>query len=73
MQPEDLDHLSIEDKEKLFSDLTSIFNNISLRFKYSSDLIEWNVRDHWENYDQIPEKGFIYGDCDCFALACRKE
>lgn len=57
----------------LFDTLQDIFYNTKKRFKYTSDKVRWNMSEHWENYDQIPDTGYIYGDCDCFALACRKE
>jgi predicted transglutaminase-like cysteine proteinase len=73
MLPQDLETLSKEKREILYNELSTIFNNISSRFMYAKDSVVWNVRDHWENYNQIPDRGTIVGDCDCFALACRKE
>lgn len=56
-----------------YNALKAIHKSVYDRFVYSSDERVWNKSEHWENYNQIPDEGYIYGDCDCFALACRKE
>lgn len=58
---------------ELYRVLTKIHNDIKSRFIFESDEKVWGVREHWESYDEIPEDGPIKGDCDCFALACRRE
>ena len=56
-----------------YEQLYPIFRDIHRRFIYTPDEVVWNKEEHWENESQIPDEGPIYGDCDCFALACRKE
>jgi len=56
-----------------FEEIEKIHRNIKSRFIYQSDIEVWGTLEHWERYDQIPDDGDIIGDCDCFALACRKE
>ena len=73
MIPKELDNLSEEESKKLLSTLEYIHSKVSDRFVYKADSLVWNKREHWENYEQIPDEGKIYGDCDCFAMACRKE
>jgi predicted transglutaminase-like cysteine proteinase len=58
---------------ELYDALVGIHGNVKRRFIYKSDISLWKVPEHWENYDQIPDVGTIVGDCDCFAMACRKE
>jgi predicted transglutaminase-like cysteine proteinase len=58
---------------ELFIVLSEIHKNIKNRFIYKSDMDIWGKSEHWEGYDQIPDSGTIRGDCDCFAMACRKE
>ena len=53
--------------------LKNIFKKIKNRFIYKKDIEVWDTMEHWESYKEIPEEGLIVGDCDCFALACRKE
>lgn len=57
----------------MFRVLQDIHKRIKDRFVYKSDISVWGKSEHWERYDQIPEVGLIIGDCDCFALACRRE
>lgn len=59
--------------DDLFKTLQNIHENIKKRFVYVSDIKRWGTNEHWERYDEIPETGEIRGDCDCFALACRRE
>lgn len=59
--------------DNLLDALTEIHRDIKRRFVYVPDITEWGVQEHWERYDEIPEEGEIRGDCDCFALACRRE
>lgn len=73
MLPEDLDKLTKEERIDLYDKLTIVFKKTLNRFKYVPDIVLWDVLDHWETYKQIPDSGIIEGDCDCFALACRKE
>ncbi|WP_296059623.1 transglutaminase-like cysteine peptidase [uncultured Amphritea sp.] len=42
------------------------------RFTYRSDADVWAMAEHWETYEQIPSEGPFSGDCDAFAMACRK-
>lgn len=58
---------------KLYNILSTIHHSVYSRFKYVSDIKLWNKREHWEKYNEIPTEGIIEGDCDCFALACRRE
>lgn len=60
-----------QDKNKKLLD--KIHHSIKKRFVYRRDYELWDKVEHWERYDQIPNTGIIHGDCDCFALACRKE
>lgn len=60
-------------EDNLINYLVKIHRDIKGRFVYVSDIERWGENEHWERYDQIPEEGEIRGDCDCFALACRRE
>jgi predicted transglutaminase-like cysteine proteinase len=42
------------------------------RFVYVSDSIKWGEREHWESPNELPLEGNFSGDCDAFALMCRK-
>lgn len=53
--------------------LENIFKQVKERFIYKKDIEVWDTIEHWESYKEIPDEGYIVGDCDCFALACRKE
>lgn len=53
--------------------MKNIHRKILRRFVYVTDQIHWGMREHWETDEQIPETGKISGDCDAFALACRRE
>jgi predicted transglutaminase-like cysteine proteinase len=53
--------------------LDEIFSKTIRRFRYVKDIELWHKREHWESPEEIPDEGLLYGDCDCFALACRKE
>ena len=55
------------------SEIKKIHRDIFTRFKYIPDKVLWGIDEHWEKEDEIPDTGVIKGDCDCFALACRKE
>ncbi len=57
----------------LLKHLQDIHKDIKSRFQYVPDIERWDQAEHWERYDEIPEEGPIRGDCDCFALACRRE
>jgi predicted transglutaminase-like cysteine proteinase len=59
--------------DNLLEQLDIIHNDIFSRFMYVPDIQRWGLSEHWERYDEIPEEGIIKGDCDCFALACRRE
>lgn len=73
MLPKELEQLTIEEKSKLKKTLRAIFYNVHSRFVYRRDIDLWDQLDHWETYEQIPDEGPIVGDCDCFAMACRKQ
>ncbi len=73
MEPKELLNLSPKEESQLYKQLESIHKSVKSRFVYATDQKVWNQREHWENYHQIPDNGDIIGDCDCFAMACRKE
>ena len=58
---------------EILKEIKKIHHDILSRFEYMSDIKIWGVDEHWERYDEIPEEGPIVGDCDCFAMACRRE
>jgi predicted transglutaminase-like cysteine proteinase len=43
------------------------------RFIYKTDEELWFMKEHWEAPDELPDEGPLIGDCDCFALSCRKQ
>ena len=57
----------------LVDNLDEIFISVKGRFVWVSDNELWERLEHWESYDQINDMGILYGDCDCFAMACRKQ
>ena len=66
-------NLNTDELEVLLKKLRIIFFNVKSRFVYKKDIEVWDRLEYWEAEKQIPDKGLINGDCDCFALACRKE
>lgn len=52
--------------------LQNIHTSVLRRFVYVSDKIKWGKLEHWESDDELPLKGKFKGDCDAFALMCRK-
>ncbi len=73
MKPEELKTLTSKGESQLYRELEAIHKRVKGRFEYETDSVVWDQQEHWENYHQIPEDGPIIGDCDCFAMACRKE
>lgn len=73
MTPEDLENMDDAGKSSLYKTLRNIFKDVHSRFIYRKDIEVWDQLDHWETYEQIPDEGDIIGDCDCFAMACRKQ
>lgn len=72
MKPEDFAKLTEEENKKMRKQLDKIFWHMIKRFKPETDRVKWGKCDHWEKPDEIPESGPLVGDCDMFALACRK-
>lgn len=56
----------------LWRELVFIFNDAKKRFHGMSDLESRGVKEYWPSPDELPEKGKYIGDCDDFALMCRK-
>lgn len=52
--------------------LQDIHNSVLRRFVYVSDTIKWHKIEHWESSEELPLTGKFQGDCDAFALMCRK-
>ena len=54
--------------------LKIIHKSVFDRFTYVSDKKMWGKDEYWESPSEIPDGNKdIRGDCDTFALACRKE
>ena len=53
-------------------ELQQIHRDVLKRFTYISDIKKWNLIDHWPSPDQLPTDAAFTGDCDDFALMCRK-
>ena len=56
----------------LLDTLKDVLEAAHQRFFYVQDKDLWGRADHWETDEQIPDTGQLVGDCDCFAIACRK-
>lgn len=56
----------------IYHELSDIFLSVKQRFSGDSDLNLYGKREYWESPDELQDSGKIVGDCDAFALACRK-
>ncbi len=59
--------------ESLYRELSSIFKRNKDRFQFLSDRLRWGEIEYWEGQTDIPHHGKLYGDCDTFTLANRKD
>jgi len=52
--------------------LVRIHTSASRRFTYVSDVKKWGALEHWPAPEELPTEDKYTGDCDDFALMCRK-
>jgi len=57
----------------LIDALTKIHRETLARFTYVSDSKNYQMKEHWPSVSQLPDFGPFRGDCDDFALMCRKQ
>lgn len=57
----------------LLSNLRKVHRETLKRFTYVPDRVQYKVSEHWPQPKQLPDFGPFRGDCDDFALMCRKQ
>lgn len=58
--------------DNLKQELNKIHRDVTSRFTYITDLKKHGLREHWPSPEQLPTDDKFTGDCDDFALMCRK-
>ena len=60
------------DNTELLKTLQHIHTQTLRRFKYVPDIHKWHTNERWPSPNELPPIGTFEGDCDDFALMCRK-